>query len=53
MLLIMTDLGHDRSKCCCVDHVLSAAKNMKITATKATGSTISKTQKMHDFHPVT
>jgi hypothetical protein len=50
LLLIMTILGHDRSKCCRVDHVVSTAKNMKITTTKTTNSTI-KRKRHTDKHP--
>jgi hypothetical protein len=40
LLMIMTILGHDRSKFCCVDAVAAAAKNTKIAETKATNITI-------------
>ena len=40
LLMIMTILGHDLSKCCCVDTVTATAKNTKTAETKATNPTI-------------
>jgi hypothetical protein len=40
LLMIMTILGHDHSKCCCVDAVAATAKNTKTAEAKATNTTI-------------
>jgi hypothetical protein len=40
LLMSMTILGHDRSKCCCVDDAAAAAKNVKTAEIKATNPTI-------------